>query len=237
MCPEIGQGSSLRVLVETLRLSKDGNRVLIADIASRAKATESFARKALTSALIEPDDDWISLSPSRRIDLALEIARAGRWRDSARVLTWQEFEKFAVECIEEAGFQTEKNVRVTGDGRAWQIDVVGFRGDLVLAMDCKSWNTPGYLSRFKLAAEHQRTATLHLLAALLEKTIQGDRERQALPVILTLSEPPARLSEGVVLVSVEKLPSFLSGVTPYDENLPFITSASSVVENPMSQSD
>jgi Restriction endonuclease len=156
-------------------------------------------------------------------------------RDAARVLTWQEFEKFAEECLIEAGFQTEKNVRVKGDGRAWQIDVVGFRGDLVLAIDCKSWNTPGYLSRFKLAAEHQRTATLHLLAMLLEKTIQGDKERRILPVILTLSEPPARLSQGVVLVSVEKLPSFLTGVTPYDKNLPFLSSSQMFVENPMSQ--
>jgi hypothetical protein len=67
--------------------------------------------------------------------------------------------------------------------------------------------------------------------------IQGDKERQALPVILTLSEPRGQLSEGVVLVSVEKLPSFLSGVTPYDENLPFISSSLSLVENPMSQSN
>ena len=228
---------TIRVLIETLRLSKDRNRVQIADIASCAKTTESFARKALTNARIEHDGSWISLSPGFRIRLALDIARAGRLRDSARALTWQEFEKFAEECLEEAGFQTEKNVRVQRDGRAWQIDVVGFRGDLVVTMDCKHWNTPGYLSKFKLAAEHQRTATLHLLARPVEKTIQRDKERQALPVILTLSEPRGQLSEGVVLVSVEKLPSFLSGVTPYDENLPFISSSLAVVENPMSQSN
>ena len=236
MNPQIGEGS-VRVLIETLRMSKDGSRVLIEDIASSARATESFARNALKDALSEPDDNWISPGPKLRIKLALEIARAGRLRDAARVLTWQEFEKFAEDCLEEAGFRTEKNVRVKGDGRAWQIDVVGFRGDLVLPMDCKSWNTPGYLSRLKLATEHQRTATRHLLTKLVKKTIQGDNERRILPVILTLSEPPARLSQGVVLVSVETLPSFLSGVTPYDKNLPFVSSSSSVVENPMSQSN
>jgi hypothetical protein len=113
---------------------------------------------------------------------------------------------------------------------------VGFRGDLVVTLDCKHWNTPGYLSRFRLAAEHQRNATLHLLARPVENMTQGDRELQALPVILSLSEPRGRFSEGVVLVSVEKLPSFLSGVTPYDENLPFMSSSLAVVENPMSQS-
>ena len=227
---------AVRVLIETLRQSRDRSRVQIADIASSARATESFSRKVLTEALITHDNDWVSLSPGSRIGVALDIARAGRLRDSARALTWQEFEKFAEECLEEAGFQTEKNVRVPGGGRAWQIDVVGFRGDLVVTMDCKHWNTPGYFSRFRLAAEHQRTATLHLLARPAEKMIQGDKERQALPVILTLSEPRGQLSEGVVLVSVEKLPSFLSGVTPYDENLPFMSSSLAVVENPMSQS-
>jgi len=228
--------ATVKVLIETLRLSKEGDRVQIADIALSARASESFARKILTNALRELDDNWISLSPGFRIRLALDIARAGRLTDSARALTWQEFEKFAGECLGEAGFQTEKNVRVKGGGRAWQIDVVGFRGDLVLTVDCKHWNTPGYFSRFKLAAEHQRTATLHLLARPVEKMIQGGKERQALPLILTLSEPPVQSSEGVVLVSVEKLPSFLSGVTPYDENLPFIPSSLSLVENPMSQS-
>lgn len=227
---------TVRVLVETLRLSADGNRVQIADIASNAMVTESFAKKVFIDALIEDNNDWISLGPGSRIRLALDIARAGRLRDSARALTWQEFEKFAEECLREAGFQTDKNVRVKGDGRAWQIDVVGVRGGLTLSVDCKHWNTPGYLSKFKLAAEHQRTATLHLLARQVKTTIQGDEKRLALPVILTVSEPPARLSRGVVLVSVEKLPNFLSGVVPYDESLPFISTSSVVVENPMSQS-
>jgi len=236
MSPPVREGI-VRVLIETLRLTKDRDRVQIADIASSARTTESFARKALTNARIEPDTNWISLSAGFRIGLALDIARAGRLRDSARALTWQEFEKFVEECLGEAGFQTEKNVRVQGGGRAWQIDVVGIRGDVMITMDCKHWNTPGYLSKFRLAAKHQRNATLHLLAKPVEKMLQGDRERQALPVILTLSEPRDQLSEGVVLVSVEKLPSFLSGVTPYDENLPLISSSLAVVENPMSQSN
>jgi hypothetical protein len=236
MKPPVREGT-VRVLVESLRLSKDRNSVQIADIASSARTTESLARKVLTNARIEHDGNSISPGPGFRVRLALDIARAGRLRDSARALTWQEFEKFAEECLREAGFQTQKNVRVKGDARAWQIDVVGIRGDLVVSMDCKHWNTPGHLSRFKLAAEHQRTATLHLLARPVEMMIQGDRERQALPVILTVSEPRGQLSEGVVLVSVEKLPSFLSGVTPYDENLPFISPSLAAVENPMSQSN
>jgi len=219
----------VRVLIETLRLSKITEPVDLEIIASKAKTTESFARKVLTRALGENDDTWIYIYPKLRVNLALEIARAGRLKDAAQVLTWQEFEKFGAECLEEAGFRTERNVRVKGEGRAWQIDLVGSRGELIIAIDCKHWNTPSYISRFKLAAEHQRHATLHLLATVNEK-------RQGLAVILTLCEPPAQFSEDSVLVSVEKLPGFLSGIAPYAENLPFMTSPLAVVENPMSQS-
>ncbi len=228
---------TVRVLVEALMLSKIADRVELENIASNAKASESFARSVLTPVVGEIGDSYVSLSPRLRIQLALEVARAGRLGDAARVLTWQEFENFAEECLEEAGFEAERNVRVKGEGRAWQIDVVGFRGELVLAIDCKHWNTPSYLSRFRPAADHQRHAASHLLATLNEKTIEGRKGRQALAVILTLREPPAQLSENTILVSVEKLPSFLGDVTPYDENLPFITSPHAVVENPMSQSN
>ena len=228
MPSDVAEGR-VRVLIETLRLSKITEPVELENIASNAKTTESFARKVLTNAQCETYDTGISVSPKLRVNLALEVARAGRLREAARVLTWQEFEKFGEECLEEAGFRAERNVRVKGEGRAWQIDLVGFRGELVIAIDCKHWNTPSYISRFKLAADHQRHATLHLLATVKEG-------RQGLAVILTLREPPAQFSEDTVLVSVEKLPSFLSGVTPYSENLPFMSSPLAVVENPMSQS-
>jgi len=228
--------STVRVLIETLRLTQDGNRVQLEEIAQRARATESFARQVLASLMEESVDGWISLRTGLLIQLALEIARVGQLREAARALTWQEFENFVAKCLEEASFRTEKNVRVRGDGRRWQIDVFGLRGELALAIDCKHWNTPGNPSRFKTVADHQRAATSHLLAVLREK-IGRNNELRALPMILTLSEPPSRFAEGAVLLSVEKLPSFLSEVNPYDESLPFLTSPLSVVESPMSQSN
>src|SRR5438094_10677523 len=227
---------TVRVLVEALMLSKIADRVELENIASNAKASESFARSVLTPVVGEIGDSYVSLSPRLRIQLALEVARAGRLGDAARVLTWQEFENFAEECLEEAGFEAERNVRVKGEGRSWQIDVVGFRGELVLAIDCKHWNTPSYLSRFKLAASHQRHAAFHFLTTPKEKTTAVGKRWQALAVILTIREPPSQFSENAVLVSVEMLPSFLSGVSPYDENLPFMASPFGLVENPMSLS-
>ncbi len=229
--------ASTRVLLETLKMTKKREILDLEEIAFKSQTTLSFAKGVLSRTSSLTPADHVSLSPRDRVQLAMEVARRGKSNDATRALSWQEFEIFAVECLEESGFQAEKNVRAKGDGRAWQIDVIGFRGNLVLAIDCKHWNAPGSLSRFKLVADHQRTATSHLQTMLRERAIVRDNEWQVLPMILTLCEPPSQFSEGAVLVSVEKLPSFLNSVTPYDENLPFLSSSLPVVENPMSQSN
>src|SRR5437667_5925979 len=154
------KGGASRVLTETLKLSKDGNRVELEDIALNAKTTESFARQVLTS-VIGDVNTRIYLKPGLRIQLAIEIARAGMLKEAAQVLTWQEFENFAERCLEEAAFRTQKSVRIKGDGRVWQIDVVGFRGELVLAIDCKHWNTQSSISRYKLVYIHHRSYNKH----------------------------------------------------------------------------
>ena len=235
MKPPSQSGAGLRVLQATLSVTGVGATLDLDRIAFEAQTTERLVRTTLSDTL-GVNGQEVRLSPERRLRLAMEIARAGQLSTAAKALTWQEFERFAEDCLKEAGFEAERNVRVKGEGRAWQIDVVGFRGELVLAIDCKHWNTPGSLSRFKLAAIHQRVATLHFLTTLKEKAPEEGKGWQALAVILTLREPPSQFSENAVLVSVEMLPSFLSGVTPYDENLPFMASALGLVENPMSQS-
>jgi hypothetical protein len=234
--PRHSSDEAARILIETLRLGRFDKSVELDEIASRAKASESFTTRVLTSILGKIDDTQISLGSTFRVRIAIEAARAGWLRDAAQAISWQEFEEFAGQCLEEAGFRTESNVRVRGNGRMWQIDIIGFQGDLVLAIDCKHWNTPGSISRFRLAADHQRRATSHFLTSRSGKSVEGHEERHALAVILTLSEPPAQFAEGAVLVPVEKFPTFLNGVTPHDENLPFVTLPLSVVENPMSQS-
>lgn len=227
-------GAAVRVLLATLNLTNVGERVDFDRIAIEAQSTEKSARTNLSSVL-GLSGQHIKLSSERRLRLAMEIARVGQLGAAARVLSWREFEKFAENCMEEAGFEARRNVRVKGEGRTWEIDVIGFRGELVLAIDCKHWNTPSYLSRLKPAASHQRHAISHLLKTLEDET-SHEKGRQALAVILTLREPPAQFFENTVLVSIEKLPSFLSSVTPYDEDLPFISSPVTTVENPMSQS-
>ena len=223
-----------RVLVETLRQSKHSKILNLEQIAVEAKTSERVAKAIVTRFLGFADNDWFSIGSKSRVQLALEVARAGRLRDVAKALTWQEFESFGAECLSEAGFRVEKNVRIKGDGRAWQIDLIGYRGELVLAIDCKHWHTSGYESRLAPHAEHQRNATAHLLTTLAKTTNDRGEKLQGLAAILTLLEPSTRFLENSALVSVEQLPGFLSSVTPHDMNLPLISTSNVLVENPMS---
>ena len=213
-----------RVLIETLQQSKSSKILEIESIALAAKVPEPSAMAILTRFVDDSDDGQFLLNPKSRVKVAMEVARAGRLKDAARALNWQEFENFCAECLTEGGFRAEKNVRVMGDGRAWQIDLVGYRGDLVLTVDCKHWNTSGSESRLEPPAEHQRIATSHFLRTLI-KGASDQRNLQGLPVILTLLEPPTHFLGNAALVSVEKLPNFLSGVNPFDPSLPLISAS------------
>jgi hypothetical protein len=55
----------------------------------------------------------------------------------------------------------------------------------------------------------------------------------ALPMILTLFEPRARIVGGVVVVSIEQLGDFLERVSPFSSELPFMP-AQSIVKSSMS---
>ena len=230
----LDSAEAVRILVEALRQSRSSNILDLDKIVVIAKTTEPFAKRTLIPLLDENNEGQFCLDSKTRVELAIEIARAGGLRPAAQALTWQEFESFGAECLAEAGFRGERNIRLKGDGRAWQIDLAGYRGDLVLTIDCKHWSGSVYESRLKPSAMHQRAATIHLLSALMKKTGGRESKLQGLAVILTLSEPPTRFLEDAVLVSVEKLASFLNAVSPYDTSLPLISAAQLLVENPMS---
>jgi len=97
---------------------------------------------------------------------------------------------------------------------------------MILAVDCKHWESPGYNSKLIRAAEHQRLAVQALMHQMIETGELEGAGILALPIILTLFEPRTRIANGAVVVSVEQLADFLEGVSPYSSELPFIPAQS-----------
>ena len=212
-----------RILIETLRQTKNDGVVRIDEIASQTRSSKGIVQTVLADVQDSTDSSGIRPSPETRFRLALAVAKIGELQAVARALTWQEFERFGEECLGSAGFETRKGVLVTRDRRRWQIDLVARKGLMILTFDCKHWNSPSYPSKFKNAATHQKLATMALMRDMKGRG-ELSRERVcALPVILTLFDPRTHIAGDVVLVSVDKLPDFLNGVTPYTEDLPFMS--------------
>ena len=140
----------------------------------------------------------------------------------ARALTWQEFEAFTEECLRTVGFDTQKGLIVEDDSRRWQIDVIAKKSPMILAIDCKHWESPGYESKLNSAAQHQKLAVQALIRQMAARGEVGRDGLLVLPMILTLFEPRSRTVDGVVAVSIEQFADFLEGVSPFSPELPFI---------------
>ena len=210
------------MIVETLKYTRSDKLLNISQIADRAKTTTEQVELILGPMLQLEVPSGAHLTNSARFKLAFEAVRHGALQQVARALSWQEFEAFTEECLQTVGFDTRKGIIVKDDSRRWQIDVIAKKSRMILAIDCKHWESPGYDSKLIKAADHQKLA-LHAL--IQQMTGRGDVEREgvfALPIILTLFEPRSRLVDGAVVVSVEQFADFLEGVSPFSSELPFI---------------
>ena len=213
-----------RVIVETLKQTAGNASISLSQIAERARTTKEQVVSVLGPMLKLDDLSNAQLNISTRFNLAFEAVKHGALQQVARALTWQEFEAFTEECLQTVGFETRKGTILKDSSRGWQIDVIAKKGQLVLAIDCKHWETPGYDSKLSKAAQHQRMAVNALIQQMMQ-TDEGRREGLlGLPVILTLYEPRQKLTGGAVAVSIEQFANFLDGVSPYSPDLPFITS-------------
>jgi len=210
------------VIVETLKRTKRDGVLNISQIAERAKTTSEQVALILGTMLQLENPSGTQLTNSARFKLAFEGVRHGGLQQVARALTWQEFEAFTEECLQTVGFDTQKGTIIKDDSRRWQIDVIAKKSRMILAIDCKHWESPGYESKLSNAAQHQRLAVQALIRQMTAREELGRERIVALPMILTLFEPRSRMVDGVVVLSVEQLADFLEGVSPFSSELPFI---------------
>jgi hypothetical protein len=219
--------------VETLKHTKGDELLSTRDIADRAKTTTEQVTLVLGPLLQLEDPTGARLTNSARFKLAFEAVRQGGLQQAARALTWQEFEAFTEECLQTVGYVTQKGLIVKDDSRRWQIDVIAKKSPMILAIDCKHWESPGYESKLSNAAEHQRLALQALIQQMTARGEVGKERLLVLPMILTLFEPRSRIVDGVVAVSIEQFADFLERVSPFSSELPFMA-AQSIVKSSMS---
>jgi hypothetical protein len=228
--PEPDSILTARILVQTLKLTRKSRTVSSREIAEAVRTTPQKVEETLERRIELQHISTLQLTAADRFKLAIDASKVGALQDAAKGLTWQEFEVFGEECLSRSGFLTEKGVILKDATRKWQIDIVARKTQMVLAFDCKHWDSPNYNSKFDKASEHQKRALSVLMRV---RRSSSSLPTWGLPIILTLYDPRSSIHDDVVLVSVGQLSDFLSHLTPYDPKLPFVSWE--LAESPISQ--
>ena len=129
-------------------------------------------------------------------------------------IDWREFENFVSEIFSKNDYSVKRNFRFK-TSRRYEIDLIASRRNLTFCVDCKNWRGGrNKKSGIILAIEKQYLRVQELLKFirknLIAKKILTFEERpKVLPLIVTLLQEDVLEENGVFVVPVWKLNSFL----------------------------
>jgi len=168
--------------------------------------------------------DWVEIDSEQRLMLAIEALKAQA--DVGRVcreLDWREFEELSSRALEAHHFSVKKHVVFKHDGQRYEIDLIGAKEPLLICADCKHWSWGLGRSRIQNAARRQLERMLSLadeMPRLVDRLgITAWRRAVILPTVITLSDTTRGLLEGIPIVPILRLRSFLKELNPLDREL------------------
>jgi len=120
----------------------------------------------------------------------------------SKEVVWQNFEKLAAFIFEENNFQVETGKVKTSNKKRRQYDVIARKADKTFLVECKKWAGNRYrLSAIKSAVKQ------HIERCEFYSRLTNEN---AIPVIVTLIEEEILFFEGVPVVPILKLDSFIN---------------------------
>jgi Restriction endonuclease len=122
----------------------------------------------------------------------------------SEAVIWQNFERLAAFIFEKNDFEVTVNTVKTWNKKRRQYDVISWKSDQTFLVECKKWSGSRYrLSALKKAIEQHKERTV-----FYENIMNED----AIPVVVTLVEEEIHWYEGVPIVPILKLNSFIGEV-------------------------
>jgi hypothetical protein len=117
-------------------------------------------------------------------------------------VVWQNFERLAAFIFEKNNFSVKVNTVKTHQKTKRQYDVIAWKGNQTFLVECKKWAGNRYrLSAIKKAVEQHKERTLFYETLTNENVV---------PLLVTLIEEEIQVYEGVPIVPVQKLNSFVN---------------------------
>jgi len=213
--------------IRILELTRGGRRISIGELADSLhiglerlnQKLEVLSEKKAVSC----NEGIVEMSTAQRIMLAEQLIHSGYDPQKvSRFLEWQEFEQFTGETLERNGFRTVKHLVFKSRIGRREIDLLAWNDSFLLAIDCKHWlrGLSPSRSRQVASAQAERSQALaERLDTLKKHGVCNPEKRSLMPMILCLGDPRESIVNGVPIVAVSKLVSFLYGVSPIDEKL------------------
>jgi hypothetical protein len=213
--------------LKILELTRRRQRISLNELSREIR----IARTSLVSELealqarsaIAISKEHLELDARQRIILAEELIHSGGDPQKvSRFLDWREFENFAVDSFEENGYLTAKHVVFKTQMGRREVDILAWNDTFLFAVDCKHWlqGLSPARTRDAVRAQVERSNALAGQPEILCRYgILQPSQRKVAPAILTLVEGSQKVVDGVPIVPVSKLMSFLYGVSPVDETL------------------
>ncbi len=204
-------------LMTILRESKEDN--CLKEIEGRLdKALEILGAQKQESGFWE-------INRSMRINVALRaVSRGAEIEDVVNFLTWKDFECFVANILIENHYKCVESFRKRGtpEARGLEIDVIGIKGNSIVAVDTKMWGVrTGKSSALKPAAEKQKERTKRLciiMPRLSERMGTIPNGTYSLkPILITWMVEEVVFHGGVPIVPVFKLNSFLQDIAIYED--------------------
>ena len=206
-----------QAITEILRQTKEGG-----EVSSTGSLTEEVLDQlgvSLSSGIP------IQVNRTQRIDLARRAVKEGaNIADVVDLLTWKDFEGFVASILSENTYRCVERYRRRGNSliQGMEIDVIGVKGNTIISIDAKMWSIrSGKASALKTAAEKQKKRTLELseeLNKLSEKMgTLTERTYRLFPVLVTWLVEEVELHEGVPVVPIFKLNSFILDLDQYED--------------------
>lgn len=128
---------------------------------------------------------------------------------------WSTFEELCSRIAELNGFQVHRNYRFSLGGKRHEIDVLAYRENMLLAIDCKLWKRAPR-SALKRAAQAQLARTSSLAKILSSGTPFPWRlanPTYIFPLVTNLYDTGAIIEEGVLIVGLREFKNILDNAS------------------------
>ncbi len=157
----------------------------------------------------------ITFSRSDKISSAIMAVKMGCSIDEvSKQIEWRDFENIVSEILSADGYTVRRNFRLKKP--RLEIDVLAFKNNICLAIDCKHWRRTVGASTMKKLVDRQIKRAENL--AKSGEGFEGPLHH-IYPVIATLYEEDVLMIDRVPIVPITKLTGFLREFEGYLGNL------------------